>query len=344
MTDPPFVSVIVRSCGRPREVMELIGRLTRQTYARFEIVVCDQTGSPELLARMKAEGGPLIRVIARPPLGASGARNEAVRHARGEILAFIDDDDLPFDDDWLALHVANYEDPNCMGVNGRHVHGPQGSPAPRFAGRAYRLCFRHTFWKDTTSFVTSARRKVGVDFLFGTNSSVRREVVERIGGWDEGVPTWGEEQSFAFKLKRAKRCGEYLVFDPRPQIWRRTDIPGGADRRTVHGWHRKELAARVGYYHRVVGHYYPWRFRLLYPFYALRTLVQMEDWIWDGDNKWHGLANRLAASVDVAVRLPLFLWREARAGHVAKRITKLDPGTAPDDGPSALPTPASARS
>jgi glycosyltransferase involved in cell wall biosynthesis len=343
-----FASVVVRSCGRPRQVLELMERLLRQSHPHFEIVVCEQTGDPDLHRDLARVAGDRLRLLVRPPLGAAGARNEALRHARGEVLAFIDDDDLPLSDDWLALHLANYDDPLCLGVTARLVDGPAGSPARRLPARARRQLVRHTFWRDTWGWLGFTERKLGVDYLVGTNSSVRRSLVDRIGGWDEGVPTWGEEQSFAFKFARARRAGEHFLFDPRPEVWRRTDIPGGGNRRAGPDWHRRELAARVGYYHQVVSHYFPWRFRLLYPVYLVRPLFQIQEWIWDGDNRWRGIGPRVRASLDVFVRLPGIIWRQLRRGDQdVRRVISVprEAGATPAGAATTFPpaaTPGSA--
>src|SRR5438552_9082673 len=91
----PFVSVIVRAYKRPRELVELVGRLRAQDYPACEFVVVEQSGDRLLQAQLAALGDARIRFFPRPPLGAPGARNEAVRLSRGDILIFVDDDDLP---------------------------------------------------------------------------------------------------------------------------------------------------------------------------------------------------------------------------------------------------------
>lgn len=307
MTVP--VSVIVRSHRRPHALLELVARLRAQDYPTFEVVIVEQSGDPELIRRLHALGDPRLVVDVQPPLGAPAARNEGVRRASGDILICIDDDDLPVGNDWIAAHVRNYADPACLGVNGRLSARPDDATAPRFPRLVRWAALRHTFLKDPWTFAFGSLRKQGVDFLCGSNVSVRKSVIARVGGWDEGVPM-GEEQSFAFRLARARRPGEYLVFDPSPVVWRRVNIEGGLDRRSGPDWYRKELIGRVVYYHGVVGHYFPWRFRLLYPLYLLRTVQQVMIWIWDADNAGRSMGDRLRASFKTMVELPSIEWRE----------------------------------
>jgi hypothetical protein len=167
---------------------------------------------------------------------------------------------------------------------------------------------RHTPFKDPWTFAFGSLRKDGIDFLVGSNASVRRSLIERIGGWDEGIPM-GEEQSFAFKFARARRPGEHLTYDPRPQVWRRVNIDGGLDRRSRHDWYRRDLEGRVIYYHGVVAHYFPWRFRLLYPLYLLRVIEQVLIWLWDADNADRGFGERLRATLLTLAEFPGIEWR-----------------------------------
>lgn len=321
-----FCSIIVRSYKRPKALLELLPRLLRQTHRDFELVILDQSSDPALTAAVAALGDPRIRLILRPPLGAAGARNEAIRHARGEILAFIDDDDLPVDDRWLAQHVDNYRDPHVMGVVGRIVGHPTKIRRVRFPRLVRMLALTHTWFRDTREYAYGPLRKRGIDYLHGTNSSCRRELCERVGGWDESRFPYGEEQSFAFRFARRRGAGEHLVYDPVPSVERRFDIPGGCDRRAGTDWSERELAARIHFYHAMVGHYFPWRFRLFYPAYLIRMVAAMVEWIWHRDNRHHTLVDRAWATMGLITRVPTLLWRHGwkRDPTAVRRVLLLE--------------------
>jgi glycosyltransferase involved in cell wall biosynthesis len=304
------VSVVVRSFKRPAALLELVDRLCRQAYPCFEVIIFEQSGDPKLVAELHARRDHRLQVVVSPPCDPPRARNEAVRHARGDVLIFIDDDDLPIGTDWISLHLRNYSDPTCVGVAGRATGDATGKKRPLFPRVIRALAMRHTFFKDTVALNHNTIRKTNIDFLVGTNASVRRTLIERIGGWDEGIPMH-EEQSFAFKFHRHRSPGEHFVFDPGPTIQRRTDIPGGLERRTRKDWARWELETRLFYYERVVGHYFPVRYRLLCPLFVLRGVQQVLFWIWDGDNRHRGFFERMRATIDLvpSVRLALALPR-----------------------------------
>src|SRR5262245_9773625 len=111
----PLASIIVRSYHHAEPIIELVNHLQQQKFPSFEIVIVEQSEDDALCTELNRPADPRVRVIRCRPLGAPGARNEGIRHARGQMLLFIDDDDLPVNGQWIADHMSNYEDPLCMG-------------------------------------------------------------------------------------------------------------------------------------------------------------------------------------------------------------------------------------
>ncbi|MEV4411784.1 glycosyltransferase [Catellatospora sp. NPDC049609] len=118
----PFISVVVPSAmQRPVPLARCIGRLAALDYPSFEVVVVDNrpTGAPER-ARLHAElsAHPRVRVVTEPVRGASAARNRGIAAARGEIVAFTDDD-IDVDPSWLTAIAARFAaDPRADCVTG----------------------------------------------------------------------------------------------------------------------------------------------------------------------------------------------------------------------------------
>jgi hypothetical protein len=120
-------------------------------------------------------------------------------------------------------------------------------------------------------FPGSPTRKVGIEWLTGGNSSLRREVWERAGGWDEFL-RYHNEHSLFLRLARVRRPGEYLLYDPEARMIIRRDVPGGLDHRTRADLHeRVDTLAR--YYFWLVGRYHPVRIfgllPLFFPYFVL---------------------------------------------------------------------------
>src|SRR4029079_17934702 len=174
----PRISVIVRSYNRLPALAELLEALLAQDHDSFEVVVIEQTTerAPADVARLAALArDPRIRILTHPPLGGPGARNAGVRSARGDLLVFIDDDDLPASTDWLRLHEANFGDPACLGVTGRFVD--DGPPYVNMArARRQVLSFNVLKWQRVYARTDQRKR---VESLMGGNVAIRRFTLER---------------------------------------------------------------------------------------------------------------------------------------------------------------------
>ena len=318
------LSVVIRSFNRLPSLCELIEVLLRQRHDDFEIVVVEQ--SIELpaaaVARLAAlEADPRLHVLRVPPLGGARARNHGVRHARGEVLVFIDDDDLPIGDDFLQRIEAPFrEDPQCMGVTCRHERAGRERVTAPYRWLARRMCMRFTpLLRLPHNFPRLDRRVDGVDYVHGTGGAYRREVFERFGGWDEDTPI-EDETSLGIRVGRGLAPGEYLAFDPRARLRRRTDIPGGLAKRhrTPGDFYRLFMT----FVHRILGRYHPWRVRLLYPLYVLGALAWTLGWLWFDSVAHPGALRKLAGTAGLVVTLP---WLAATMINVPLGATPAPP-------------------
>lgn len=265
----PFVTVVIRSYNRLPELKSLVRIVLDQSHTNLEVLVVDSTkgvSAADVHAALQTDD-PRVRVVHTPPRGCAAAANEGVREARGEIIAFVDDDDVPLGRDWLAAHVRNYRDPMCLGVNGFMEYEPEHRAGPAIvpAVRRWRM-LSHGFFKQPRCYAYDARRKVGIDYLMGGNASIRKSAVERAGGWDEYL-RYHNEHSLFLRLRKRMRPGEYLVYDPEARMQIRKDVPGGLNYR-VDGEVRERVDMLAKYFLWVVGREHPLRIYGLFPIFA----------------------------------------------------------------------------
>lgn len=97
------VSVIIPVRNGERYLREAIESVRRQSIAPIEIVVIDD-GSADGTAALAETLGSDIRLIRQPHSGVTISRNRGIRTARGELIAFLDCDDV-WTDDKLATQV-----------------------------------------------------------------------------------------------------------------------------------------------------------------------------------------------------------------------------------------------
>ena len=274
----PFVSVIIRSFNRLPYVLEIIEICQQQTYDNFEVVVVDQSDADHWAANEAgfADLPGNIRILRFEPLGGSLAKNTGVANARGDVVLFMDDDDLPLGNDWIALHADHYKDPYCIGVSGRTVNRHNEPFRGRRKQLAYRRCLTYSYLLRGRDLTSIDIEKKPVDWLHGLNASIRRSSVVELGGWYPHVKNF-DEHSFCFRLRKAMSRGEYLMFDPKPQARRRYAIEGGLGKRLKP---LSELMTNhMEYYHWVVRPHFPFRFYLWYPIIVFHAFHQTARWI-----------------------------------------------------------------
>jgi glycosyltransferase involved in cell wall biosynthesis len=93
----PLVSAVIPTRNRPELVCRAVRCALRQTYSNLEAVVVVDGPDPATVEALEALNEPRLRIVALSEnVGGSEARNRGVRKAKGEWIAFLDDDD-----EWL---------------------------------------------------------------------------------------------------------------------------------------------------------------------------------------------------------------------------------------------------
>jgi len=204
------VSVVVPTRGRPALLARCLSALCGQSLdpKSYEVIVVDDGPDPatrsavEDCAARAALRGLAVHYIASPgPHGPAAARNRGWRRARGEIVAFTDDDTEPAAD-WLAAGVAAF-DRETHAVSGRIV-----VPLP----------------PDPTDYELDVAGLSRAEFATA-NVFCRKSMLARIDGFDERFPlAWREDSDLQFSLLRAdaliRRADNAIVVHPvRPAGW-----------------------------------------------------------------------------------------------------------------------------
>lgn len=259
-------SLVIPSYNREELLVGTLRCAFAQDYPGLEILLIDQTKThtPETDAFLAVNRSRFSHV--RPDFASvTKARNEGLRRAQGEVIIFIDDD-VSFEAGFVAAHVAAHADGTDI-VQGRVTE--QGSKHP----------------SQPTWVTASLRFKGGDNYdrdgatnnITGCNFSIRREVVERIGYFDEnfkGVSV-REESDFA---RRAFKAGLSFKFSAAAALFHHRSLSGGVGTGVKNNFFEKSY-----YYCELMfakKHFSPWtvfRYRLrlyLRGFKNLRKLIQ----------------------------------------------------------------------
>lgn len=112
MPNAPLVSVIIPTFNQPAMLVEAIKSVLAQTYPHREVIVVDDGSTDDTLARLTryVEQGQ-ITYLHQQNKRQAAARNTGIRAARGELIAFLDHDDL-WAPNKLELQVPLFDAPS----------------------------------------------------------------------------------------------------------------------------------------------------------------------------------------------------------------------------------------
>ncbi|MGD9852432.1 MAG: glycosyltransferase family 2 protein [Nitrospirales bacterium] len=120
----PIVSIIIPTYNRPDQLSSCLQAIDRLTYPRdrFEVIVVDDGSRVPLNSTVEHFSHRMaIKLVSQNNSGPAIARNRGADEAKGEILAFIDDDCTP-SPGWLHAIVDTYRDAPDCGIGGKTIN------------------------------------------------------------------------------------------------------------------------------------------------------------------------------------------------------------------------------
>jgi glycosyltransferase involved in cell wall biosynthesis len=176
----PAVSIVIPAYNHARFLKGTIESALAQTWRDYEIVVVDD-GSKDDTPAVAAHFGDAIRYIRQANQGMAATRNTALRHATGDVISFLDDDDL-----WLPNYLATV------------MSYFQVDSTLAAAHTGYQL----TSDEEGRDFPGHSSRTVPSADLYATlieggffppsSVSVRRIILDTVGFFDEGLQGYAD--------------------------------------------------------------------------------------------------------------------------------------------------------
>jgi GT2 family glycosyltransferase len=181
----PSISVVVCTRDRAESLQRCLHSLASLSPTADEIIVVDNVPGTDH-AREVVRRYPRVRYVHEPRGGLDIARNTGVRQSTTEIVAFTDDD-AEVHPAWITHMRAAFAEPNVMAVTGLVLPANLETEAQSLfeTGWSFNRGYRARVF-DRAWFERELPRGVPVDQIgAGANMAFRREIFQRIGGFDE---------------------------------------------------------------------------------------------------------------------------------------------------------------
>lgn len=205
--NPSTVTVVVITRNRPAMLRDCLDHLRASTRPPDQLIVVD--ASSDEATRHLVGGYPEVTYLFLPRGNnrMPGSRNLALRHATGEVVAFLDDDSMARPD-WLSALMSAYDSPDVGGVGGRAIDPQEPTlPDPTKVGRILPDGSR------IDNFNADPGSVLDVDRVRGCNMSFRRALLLQLGGFDEGY-TGSNVNEASDVCLRVRHAGYRIRYHP----------------------------------------------------------------------------------------------------------------------------------
>ncbi|WP_369255627.1 glycosyltransferase family 2 protein [Geodermatophilus amargosae] len=211
----PTVSVVIACYTEARwaGLTAAVRSALEQDRRPLEVIVAVDH-APALLERVE-RAFPGVRVVPNTTArGASGTRNAGARAARGDVVAFLDDDTRAART-WLSNLLRGLEEtPGVVGVGGRVAADWPGGTVPRWFPPEF-------LWVVGASYEGMPTARSEVRNVWSESMAVWREDFARVGGFRDGFGKLGASSSpedTEFCIRASAVTGRSWLYVPEAEI------------------------------------------------------------------------------------------------------------------------------
>lgn len=186
------ISVVINTCDRAKYLGDTLLGLQQQTYDNFEVIVVN--GPSQDNTEEVAKSFPVRYYTA--PFNISVSRNIGIKHAAGDIIAFIDDDAVP-SPTWLEEIASGYSTPDIGAVGGWVYHVDKADYQFKYGAISK---WGEPILRSEKDFDYNQPRGDFYNINIGTNATYARNALVSVGGFDEEIEYYHDESDVCVRL------------------------------------------------------------------------------------------------------------------------------------------------
>lgn len=201
----PLVSAIIPTHNAAAFIGETLESIFAQTYPNLEVIVVNDASTDETASVLKPYRGRITYIERPRRQGPAAARNTAIAASSGDIVAFIDSDDL-----WLPERVSKGAD--------AFIANPQaGLVATNVFVQDERTGNRRPCWKSVKRTGDRPTKRLLIEnFICTSGTMVSRRALDEVGAFDE---SFAGAEDYELWYRIATRFDIELIEEPLV-VWR----------------------------------------------------------------------------------------------------------------------------
>lgn len=226
----PLVSILIPN----RDSVQMLGRcvdsLRRSSYANYELVILENNSGEETLAyyrQLEKQGN--VRVVPwTKPFNYAAVNNHGAAQARGDVLLFLNNDVEAINPDWLEWMVKHVLRPEVGVVGAKLLYADDtiqhAGIVVGMGGVAGHVHLR--FPRDAAGYMHRLRVTHNVAAVTGACLMTRREVFEKVGGFDESFVLAFNDVDLCLQVQAA---GYRVIWTPEAELYHLESKTRGAE-------------------------------------------------------------------------------------------------------------------
>ena len=235
MNKLPFASIVVCTYNGEKYIKDCLNALIKQNYPKrkFEIIVVNDCSTDKTEGVISKYSVKLINH--KKNKGLASARNTGIRNSKGEIIAFTDDDCIPTKK-WLTNLIRIYNSSSITGVGGKIIPFKTDNLILKYIEeknplasldksllKSNNVIYRFLLYMKK-SFCSSNEKKnlQEVYSLIGANMSFRKDMLEKLGLFDENFRFGAEEEDLCKRFHK-KIKDKKLLFTTKAIVFHQYD-------------------------------------------------------------------------------------------------------------------------
>jgi GT2 family glycosyltransferase len=222
----PRVSIIVLNWNGLKDTVECLQSLKAISYPSYEVVVVDNASTGDDVSALKRSFGDFVRIVENDKnYGYTGGNNIGLRlclaNSHPDYLLILNND-IVVAPDFLDHLVRAAEAAPSMGMAGPKVYYFDDPNRIQNAGTIFNM------WKGEATSIGSKQLDTGLydspreaDAVSGSCLLVRREVIEKVGAFDESYFAYWDDTDYC---TRARKAGYSVIYVPQARVWHKNPI------------------------------------------------------------------------------------------------------------------------